>query len=60
MNKNVIMVIKKSASTEILNELIDEICNKKLLVRFMNDDDFDLMMSMYDKQVVDDALTEER
>ena len=44
MEKNVVMIIRKSGLDDILKELLNEITENKILIRIMKDDDFDVFM----------------
>lgn len=62
MNKEVVMIIKKSAINEVFEELVDVVIDNKLLVRICTDEEFDLMLKIADssKGLIENGMVEER
>ena len=62
MNKEIVMIIRQSAVNDTLEELMDEIIKNKLLVRIMDDTDFEIMLRFSEskKLIPSDGLLEER
>jgi len=47
--KNLVMIIRKSSVHEMLDDLMNEIIEHKLLINIVEDDDFDLMFENKNK-----------
>lgn len=59
MNREVVMIIRKSAIDKTLEELIDVIIERKLLVRIVEDEEFEQVMKFYNKEKIE-GMVEER